>query len=199
MCRRSECIRSTDGNPIPFRYAAMAGFNELLLDALFDNAATNLDQLTIEQADFVQKLVPRQRWVGTDAQLKATIEKLADTGYLKISRASISIEPKMHDVIVRHAQLVYAFMTGIDVEDLSKAPILNWLELNEAIFSSFFFGDRGRTWRDIRQKVNEKLVKRKGAGHGYTRNLLNENPSLWVALNVFALMGPMNRDVAPAH
>jgi len=156
-----------DSSPIPFRYAAMAAFNEVLLHAYEDNPTANLVELKIEQADLIQKIMPRGRWVGTEHQLKITVGKLKATGYLSGEKETIYIEQKMRDVFVEHAKALSTFMTRKNIDDLSNAPFANWLELNEEIFSCFYFGEFGNAWRNLRQRITEKLRERPGYNLGW--------------------------------
>jgi hypothetical protein len=176
--------------PIPFLYALLAGLNELLLRTTQQNSEEKEDLVKIGQADLVARLMSRQRWVGTDAQLKATIDKLNTSGFLKISGEVISILPPMHEMIISHAKSIYTFLTGNDLKSLSELPLRRWLDLNNDLFSVFFFDDFGRAWRDLRHDVNEKLKPRGLGSRSYNRDSLNENPTLWAVLNVLIMEGP---------
>jgi hypothetical protein len=189
-------LTTADGTPLvpaPFLYAVLAGFNNALTElpppALEGEEPIGLK---IRRAQFMRKLTDRQRWVGSDAQLRTVLDRFENAGLIAIQNGSvIETKPTLLQHLEVHARAVFKFMIEDAPTECNKASLRNWLELNSQIFSLFFFGNYGQAWREFRQRVNDKLNKPETL-RKYTLDYVNDDPSFWVALNILAVTGPID-------
>jgi hypothetical protein len=164
-----------------FGFALLSGLNELLLK---ESRNKTVADISISKGRFTNELINTGRWVGDKRQLGETIERFRMRGWLTGQR-EIAPTEALTTLLVGHGKCVCKFFIGQKGLNTKSPTLQDWLQLNNTIFTSLFFGDYGKSWRDLRHSINTNIDSARG-NERYNDHI-GDDTARWVIINLLLI------------